>query len=198
MRRALTSKTQAGFSLIELMMVLVIVTILVTAAAPSFQSSIQRGRMAAGLSNIGDMLNVARSEAIVRSAFVSACVSTNGIVCGSNRWEDGWMIFVDDGAGGGTEGDGTRNGGEVVLRIGAPAKRGVTIRTSNFDDDEFITFDADGMAVSTGTFVFCDERGATQAAGLVLNVSGQSRLAVDSAGADDTVEDNTGAAVTCP
>lgn len=199
MTRTGMHKTQTGFSLIELMMALVIVAILAMAAGPSFESSIQRGRMAAGLSSVGDMLNVARSEAIVRTSFITACASSDSASCDTDDWERGWIVFADDGSGtGATEADGSINGDEAILRIGAPAKRGVTIRTQNFDDDDFITFDADGMAVSTGTFVFCDDRGATWAAALVLNVSGQSRLAVDNTGGDDTVENNAGAAVTCP
>lgn len=191
-------RSNGGFSLIELLMALLILSLLAAVAGPSFQSTIQRGRLASSLSSIGDMLILARSEAVVRTKVVSACGSTDSATCDTSNWESGWLVFVDDGAGAGVANDGILNGSEEILRIGSAAKTDVSIRTVNFASTSAVSFTEDGLAASTGTFVICDARGATHASGLVLNRSGQTRLALDSTGTDKTVEDNSGTAVTCP
>jgi type IV fimbrial biogenesis protein FimT len=74
-----------GFTLIELMVVVVIVAIMVTVGMPSFTNFIasQRVKTAAGDFTIAAIQ--ARSEAIKRNAEV-------GVVAAATGWKDGWNI----------------------------------------------------------------------------------------------------------
>ena len=58
-------------------------------------------------------------------------------------------------------------------------------------------FDTIGSALgSAGTFVFCDERGAGKARGLILSNAGTVAASVD-ADANGIVEDGAGSDVSC-
>lgn len=110
-------RTQNGLTLIEILIALSIFAIVLVAATPSFDSTIKRNRVAAQLRDVKSDLNLARSEAISRAKPVVVCGSSNGTTCNdSNDWSTGWIVFIDDGAGGGTARDSIQNGGEEVLR----------------------------------------------------------------------------------
>jgi type IV fimbrial biogenesis protein FimT len=199
----------AGFTLLELMMVLVLAAILLGVGGPSFQDSLQRNRQQSTFNRVASAMSLARSEAVIRSQPVSVCPTTDNASCGGSNWETGWLIFVDNGEGtGGAALDGTLNGTEELLRIGEPAPAGVTIRTLGFlaGTSNVVFLDSgrpisgSGAGASAGTFVVCDARGDVDAAALVVQVSGQMRRAVDS-DASGVVNDHTasgGADVVCP
>lgn len=188
-KSAYTARRGAGFTLIELMMVLVLVAILLGIGGPSFQDSLRRNRMQSTLNEMAGALALARGEAVVRAQPVAMCPTTDRISCGGAAWETGYLVFVDDGQGGGTAADGLWNGAEEYLRIGEPAPAGVTVRTIGFTGPSSIAFEADGRIQqrSTGSVQVCDARGASDASGLVVSVSGQARLATDEDG--NTLDD---------
>ncbi len=96
-----------GFTLVELMIVIAIVAILTTLAAPSFKQLIQSNTMSGAVNTfLGDM-RFARSEAIRRGGGVVMCRSANpeavNAVCGTGSttgWESGWIIFQDNNSNG--------------------------------------------------------------------------------------------------
>ncbi len=113
-----------GFTLVELMIVIAIVAILTTLAAPSFKQLIQSNTMSGAVNTfLGDM-RFARSEAIRRGGNVVMCRSdapeASSPVCGTgsgpggNGWVSGWIIFHD------LDGDGNKDAAEPVLRVQAP------------------------------------------------------------------------------
>ncbi len=199
--RGRLASREAGFTIVELMMILVVVAVLLGIGGPSFQNSLQRNRMQSTVSEMAGALSLARSEAVIRSTPIGICpVLVAGGNCSGSSWETGYMVFVDDGEGGGNAADGERNGDEEELRFGDAAPGGVSVRTVGFQGTgQEIIFAADGRVVGQpGTIVVCDARGAEDAAGLVVSVAGQARFAVDG---DDNgiVDDHTGGAdVTCP
>ena len=198
--RFASTRIERGFTLIELMMVLVIIAVLLGVAGPAFQESLRRSRLQSSLNDTVSMLSFARSEAVSRNGPVAACASTDGASCSGSAWESGWLVFVDDGDGAGaTARDGVVGGSEEILRIGDPAPDEITVRTANFPAAGNIIFIESGRLDrdQPGTFTICDARGAAFARAVIVNVSGQGRLAVD---ADDsgTVEDDAGNEVACP
>ncbi|GAB5413064.1 MAG: hypothetical protein Cons2KO_06670 [Congregibacter sp.] len=181
-------------------MVLVLVAVLLAVGGPSFQDSLQRNRLQTTVSNMASALSFARSEAVIRSEPVAICATTDTASCGGSNWETGYLIFVDNGIGaGGAPSDGTLNGNEELLRIGDPAPAGVTVRTINFPANTAVVFQENGRVLQnvSGTFTFCDARGAASARGIIVAVSGQGRLAVDF-DANGTSEDNLGSSLACP
>lgn len=78
-----------GFTLIELMVVIALVAILASLAAPSFQRSIAQRKVSEAASDLMISTLQARSAAITNNqqAIVQALVTTD--------WSKGWRIYVD-------------------------------------------------------------------------------------------------------
>ena len=189
---------QRGFTLLELLMVLVIVSLLSMLVVPNMYASVQRSKQSACVNDAVTMLNLARAEAVTLQLPVALCGSSDQASCDTENWEDGGLLFVDDGTGaGGTAQDRDINGTEQRLRVIPASCSDSTMRAYNFADAGGITFTADGMTAERGTLVICNETGAEGASAVVLNISGQPRLATDN-NADGTVEADDGSEVTCP
>lgn len=187
--------TQRGFTLIELMIVLVIVALFASISVPAFQDTISRNRRLTALDSTLAMLSTARTAAVTRDARIALCPSSNQISCSGSAWEGGIIVFVDDGAGTGMPGDLSLSGSEEILAVSTQISGGVTIRTANFTDTDGIGFAAGGMADQRGTLVVCGQPDAPAVA-IILNISGQPRLASDDNG-DGSVNDDQGNSVSC-
>lgn len=172
----------AGFTLLELMMTLAILAILIAVSVPSFRDAIIHNQRRAALSSINDALALARTEAVTRSAPVTLCASANHTACSNqNRWEDGFIVTI----------------GGTAEQVWQSFDQGISIRAFGFNSTSAIAFGAEGDLVTAGSVVVCDEQGDSEAVGVIINVSGLSRIATDRDG-NGVVEDHTGTDVQCP
>lgn len=78
-------KNARGFTLIELMVTLGVLAVLVSIAAPSFNTMIQNNRMTTRANDLVTALQLARSEAIKRGTAVTV-TATGG------NWNSGWTV----------------------------------------------------------------------------------------------------------
>lgn len=85
-----------GFSLIELMVALAILSVLLGFALPAFQSMSLSANLRSNANTLVASAQLARSEAIKRNAVVQLCVSSDGTSCGSGDWEQGWIVLAPD------------------------------------------------------------------------------------------------------
>lgn len=85
-----------GFSLLELLIVLVIFAIMASIAVPSFQSLRQQQQLTDASNELVAALRLARGEAIMRENKVTLCASADGDSCGGNDWAKGWRIADED------------------------------------------------------------------------------------------------------
>jgi len=126
---------QTGFTLLELMIVVAIAGIVMAIGVPSFQSITTTNRIAANTNELITALNLARSEAVKRSAAVSVCKSADGAICTtSGDWDQGWIVYVDS--------------NDEVLRV-FESLGGNTTLTS---DDAVVTYTALGALDDTVEF----------------------------------------------
>ena len=156
-----------GLTLIELMITLAIAGVLIASAAPSMREFIQNNRSATQTNELQTALSFTRSEAIKQGMSISICKSDDGAGCGGN-WQDGWVVFVDD------DSDGDLDGDEEILRVHGALVAGNSLKYWGGD----ITYASTGLSssASSGFFVHCDSRGASNARGIIIRPTGHTRI----------------------
>ena len=93
-----TYKYNSGFTLIEMIVTVSIVSILASIAVPSFTSMIERNKATTATNEMVSALLLARSEALKRRNNVTVCTSIDQTTCAGNGEKDfanGWIVFVD-------------------------------------------------------------------------------------------------------
>lgn len=90
------ARRAAGFTLIELMIVLVILAAVLVIGLPSFSSAALVSRLKSYANEAVTSVYLARSEAIKRNTAMTVCQSADGNACTtSGDWEQGWIVVVD-------------------------------------------------------------------------------------------------------
>jgi len=130
-------KLQSGFSLIETMVVIVLVSIAATVAIPSFRDSITRNNLVAAANEFQLALSQARSEAI-RSRVNTVMQSV-----ANKDWTQGWVVYTDKNYN--NVQDGTD--GEVAVR--GPMTKGMTVSDNGINPGLFV-FQSSGFPSFVG------------------------------------------------
>jgi type IV fimbrial biogenesis protein FimT len=192
-----------GFSLIELLVVLMIIGVIASIGMPSFNSAIRSSNLTTMINELITDLNVAKSEAIKRNQNV--VVRKNGA-----NWENGWQIFVDTSSPLNNSLDGLGDdvacqaGNDCLLRIHDPLPSIYTLRYKGFNSDDFIRYKSNGVINNNnGTFYLCDNSDGNNlpdsytAKTVVINVLGRARVGIDTDGNGIPEKDNGNEITTC-
>ena len=169
-----------GFTLVELMVVLVVLAATLTASLPAMQRLLQNNQVRVQASRVLGAINLARSEAVMRNTPVSICPSsmafTGEAVC-AGVYSDGWIVFSNP--------DRDRlvdSGTDAVLRVFAGLPQGFTLtnRAGTRAAFELINYLPDGSSHSNRTLHLCSPSEATvRALSIVINIVGRPRIAGD-------------------
>lgn len=186
-------KGQGGFTAVEAMIVILVISVLVAVAAPGFWNLIGNNRLVSEVYSLRAALNNARSEALARRETVVVCPSTDGAACAnSDDWSTGYIAYVDAD---GINGIDPNNPNEELL-YSETDEQGVSIAFDN--SQRQVRFGAQGVALGfDGMFTFCDSRGANSALGLIINPVGTLRSATDTNSPEDGLVDDGANNVTC-
>jgi len=172
---ALSSRTampQQGHTLTELIATIAIAMLLMGIVVPSFAELIQNSRLTTAVNTLVSTLHYTRSEAIKRNQAAIICKGTPEDGCNTSQaWHDGWLVYVDD------NGNRSWDEGESLLRVQAALESRQTLAWNAFPSSNYVIYYPNGRASSNGTFIFCDQRGATAAKALIIAKSGRVRLA---------------------
>ena len=158
------NRTQAGFTLYELLITVLVIGVILTFAVPNMQDFTQNSRMTSTANDMHAAFHLARSESSRAKSNITICPSSDGASCGGT-WEDGYIVFVDE------DGDLTVDGGtDSVLRSHGAIADGVSLAVA--DDATYFSFASTGLGrpnvggnTAVSQVVMCDERGNIVAAG---------------------------------
>ena len=146
-------KRQAGVTLLELMVVVLIAAILAATAAPSFASFIQNTRLTSTMSQLISELNRARSEAIKRNTRVLVCVRGSDTACGAiTNWQNGWLVCYD--------GD-TDSRCDIDITNPIVVHQAINSKITLSSPADVIWFNPNGTANAASTLVMCCKSGST-------------------------------------
>lgn len=182
---AMNRSKHGGFTLLELLVVVVILGILGMLAVPSYRDLMLNNRLVTATNDLLADLALARSESSRSGKRVTLCISANGTSCDSgSTWQSGRIIFVDESTSGTI---GVVDSGETVIRVTpADAQSRVTITAAGFTNSSgtatsnYIQYRPTGALNSTtaGTFTLCDDR--TGSFGRTIDVSTTGRASLKS------------------
>jgi type IV fimbrial biogenesis protein FimT len=150
-RRTLSRMHSSGFTVIEVMIAVAVLAVLISLAAPGFQSFIVSTRLTGQVNDLIATLSLARSEAAARGRTAQVCQAASATSCsstaGDNGWASGYIVWAD------TNGNSAMASTEIIKYI-PPLDGGVSVTASNSGP---IAFRAFGGLVgsSTWTFTFC-------------------------------------------
>ncbi len=156
-------RAQAGFTLLELMVVLAIAGVLMAVAIPAMGNFIRNSRITGAANDVMAGFHFARSEAIKRRVPVTLCTSANSQAanptCAASPLLTGWVAFVD------TNQNGQVDVGEAVLTQHEAMNAQITARSSI--SPFAVTYGMNGLALvpNPAQLVLCDERGNTPSGG---------------------------------
>ena len=191
--------SQEGFTIIELMITLLVASILVGIAVPSFQTFIKRNQADTLQSRVASAVATARTEAASRNTFVSMCASDNGTACGGS-WNNGWIIYENP------DNNAVKHADEIAIEVFSHSGGSTFsfVQGQNTGNNlSQITFNQQGFLAGVQTVVVtvCEPGGDVKyARGLFINASG---LVVktkdnDGDGVQDYMKSGTPTALVCP
>lgn len=140
-----------GFTLVEMLVTLTLLGILAAIAVPSFNEAFLSNRLASFSNSFIASATLAKSEAIKRNAPVKMCRSSNGTSCASSGgWQQGWIVFADNGAGG------NNNNGSVDSDETRILYQQVLSNDFSFTGDAYVfSYQATGLVASPVNLVLC-------------------------------------------
>ena len=150
--------TNTGFTLIELILTVAIMSIILTVGLPSFQSTVASNRLTSTTNAMVSALQLAKSEAMKQHKTVVVRKK-------NNDWANGWEVFVDD-----LIENKTFDSGETVLVINEFDSLNSTIKIVPTYTN-YISFSATGRATA-GHFTFCS---GTDYRSIIIAMTGRIR-----------------------
>lgn len=91
----------AGFTIIELMVTIAVVSVLLGIGVPAFTDTVRNNRMANQTNAVVGALNYARAESATRGMPISICAANAArdacvaAAATATNWTNGWIIFTD-------------------------------------------------------------------------------------------------------
>jgi len=159
---------QAGFTLIEALVALLMVAILACIAVPAWTSASEAVHNGSAQAELGSSILGAIGHAASAGAEVVLCPGDTSGCRGTVDWSRGWVAFAD------IDGDRVRDPVDTLLRQVGPLGGDVHLRST--PGRLRLVFQPNGgNAGSNVTFTLCDGRGAEKAMTLVLANNGRFR-----------------------
>ncbi len=156
-----------GLTLIELMVTLSIAAILITIGVPAWGGFLAESRITAKSNLLMSHIQYARHSAVTLGTQVVACPSLDQNQCSGNRWDRGWIIFVD------RSNNGQPDSAEDILRV----VQADTAMLMHSGGRFRVRFQPNGGAFGTNlTIRVCDPSGRAEPRAVVVSNPGRARV----------------------
>jgi type IV fimbrial biogenesis protein FimT len=155
-------KPASGFTLIEALVVVAILSVLAAFVVPGVNGAVSAGHAAEERTGLTEALVLALNQSVISGNNVVLCASRDGSSCsGELDWTAGWIAFLD------RDEDRERGANDPLLRAHPRLLPGIRLRSSL--GRTHVVFQPQGGATagSNVTFTFCDSRGASKASTIV-------------------------------
>ena len=161
------TEKQKGFTLVELLTTLIILSVLVALAVPNFVTWIKNNRIDAATRNLTGAFQLARSEAVSRQTVIT--VNSGG------DWTNGLTIYTDTNPAGNTD---YTAADDSLIKDLTYSMDGITLAGN--DDNNFISFTSTGL-LNEGPgnqrlIAICDDRGADEGTLITLSTIGRATI----------------------
>jgi len=160
-----------GFTVVELMITVLVGTILLLMAVPSFLDVLERDRISSAAEQLYVSFSEARGEALKRRNDVRVCPSANSSSCRNDGdWSEGWLIFDN------ADANGSPAASEIIKAVpGTSLASGVNFAV-DADVDDFVEFGATGTTIDSGTdgaFRVCHDGSSAASHEISISLSGR-------------------------
>jgi type IV fimbrial biogenesis protein FimT len=167
----------SGFTLLELLLAVTVISVLLLVAAPSMSAMMNSVGLTSASNDLLAHIYLARSEAIKRHSRVALCKSADGDTCAtSGGWEQGWIVFHD------ANNNGVIDAGEPVIAREQALPAAFRL-TGNQNVAKYISFEPTGStrmvggAFQAGTLTLCRQSPTSnEARQIILNAVGRPRV----------------------
>ena len=167
-----------GFTVIELMVTVGVVSILLAIAVPSISSMVKNNRLSTQVNMFMADIHLARSESVKRGIRIIMCrtadpnLSTPACGGSTQDWTTGYLVFT------GEDGNNTYQAGtDTLIRRGQPAQNGVEVHTTATWNNN-LEINPDGTLNEGGTAIMaiCDDRNEVYGKQITIPLSGVARM----------------------
>ncbi len=132
-------RQNSGFTLIELMITVILISVILGIGVPSFKEVIRSSRLSSASNTFISSMHLARSEAVKRRTKINVTASDSSN--SANEWgNDGWTISVV-------------SSGETLKTV--QALQGSNISLNSTNDVATFTYSADGSVSSADALNVC-------------------------------------------
>lgn len=170
-RRRRAPVRQRGFTIIEIMLVIVLMAVMILLAAPSMRTMVISNQIRSFNSSLLNDMALSRSESSRRSQRVVMCPSNDQNSCtAGSAWTEGWIAFID------ADSNGTRNTGgtsEPILRVKDSAPTSIQVSAVGVTD---IRFRSIGVVDAARTITICPSSTGTGVAGRQISITTLGRV----------------------
>lgn len=179
-----------GFTIVELLLSILLVSVIAGLAAPSFTGLIAQSRHNSTLGDMRGLFQLARSHALTTGRTVTICPLDGGKEC-LDEWSRPVSLFIDENR------DGRPDDGRILRTLAAVSHS--ETRYSRTAGRGYFRFSPDGLSAGTlGSIVYCTHLAERRAvlSYVALSIGGRLRVQTEET-PDGSMRLSWGATVTC-